>query len=110
MASKDLVRARFNRNDGMPTNKEGFPQTTKAQQYHHLVTLAWELSRRGLRAVVDLPLKTDPVLVVPRTASAVRVMACLHRGTWLYTWGRGSGQRVPVTADDAADRVWEVAQ
>ncbi|MGW4637808.1 hypothetical protein ACWEN6_04725 [Sphaerisporangium sp. NPDC004334] len=58
----------------------------REQQYYHLVRPAWSLNRRGLRAAVELPLKTEPVVVVPRTAtSALRVMACSVRGIWVYT-------------------------
>ncbi|MEU9888246.1 hypothetical protein [Sphaerisporangium sp. NPDC051011] len=80
----------------------------KEQQYYHLVRLAWNLNRRGLRVAVDLPLKTEPVLVVPRTTGALRVMAFNAKGTWVYTWGQGPDQRVRVLADDAPDRIWEL--
>ncbi|MFC7386292.1 hypothetical protein [Sphaerisporangium rhizosphaerae] len=76
-----------------------------------MVRLAWNLNRRGLRAAVDLPLKTEPVLMVTRTATAsLRVMAYCAKGTWVYTWGRGRDQQVRALADDAAERIWEVAQ
>ncbi|MEV6983615.1 hypothetical protein AB0M95_20495 [Sphaerisporangium sp. NPDC051017] len=94
----------------MVTAKKGSPRTTGEQRFYHLVRLAWALNRRGLRAVVDLPLKSEPVLVVPREGGVLRVMAFSHKGAWVYTWGRGQGQRVQVSADDAADRIWEVAQ
>ncbi|WP_181870954.1 hypothetical protein [Sphaerisporangium album] len=82
----------------------------REEQYRHLVRLAWSLNKRGLRAVVDLPLKSDPVLLLPRTGSPLRVMALARRGTWTFTWGRGRDQRVAAPADEAADRIWEVAQ
>jgi hypothetical protein len=82
----------------------------REEQYMRLVRLAWDLHRRGLRAVVDLPLKMEPVLVVSRTAGSLRVMALSHKGNWVFTWGRGRGQRVRALADDAAERIWEVAQ
>ncbi|MEO3808329.1 hypothetical protein ABGB17_04935 [Sphaerisporangium sp. B11E5] len=97
--------------------KSGTPSTTvrlsgaeREQQYHHLVRLAWSLNRRGLRTSIDLPLRSEPVLLVQRMSSPLRVMAFSSKGRWVYTWGRGDGQRVWVLSDDAADRVWEAAQ
>ncbi|WP_214409700.1 hypothetical protein [Sphaerisporangium fuscum] len=80
------------------------------QQFIHLVRLAWELRLRGLGAAVELKVKKEPVLLVPRSSAALRVMAVSRKGMWFFTWGRGEGQRVRALAEDAAERVWEVAQ
>ncbi|GII67504.1 hypothetical protein Skr01_75890 [Sphaerisporangium krabiense] len=93
-----------------PSRARQGPQAAKEQQYRHLVRLGWELNKRGVRAVVDLPSKGEPVLMVPREPGVLRIMAFAHKGAWLYTWGRGRAQRVPVVADDAAERIWEVAR
>jgi hypothetical protein len=79
-------------------------------QFIHLVRLAWDLRARGLGTAVDVPIKKDPVLVIPRASGPLRVMALARKGTWFFTWGRGEDQRVRALADNAADRVWELAQ
>ncbi|MFC6082823.1 hypothetical protein [Sphaerisporangium aureirubrum] len=111
MTSQDLVRGRSKRNSAAPATTASVSRTMREQQYLYLVRLAWSLYRRGLRVTVDLSLKSEPVLIAPRTgAASLRVMVCRTKGIWIYTWGRGDSQRVRVLADDAADRIWEVAQ
>lgn len=85
-------------------------KTAGQQQYVHLVRLAWDLNRLNVRTLVDLPLKKEPVLLIPREPGPLRVMALSRKGTWYFTWGRGEEQRVRALADDAVMRVWEIAQ
>jgi hypothetical protein len=80
------------------------------QQFTHLMRLAWDLRKLGLRTMVDLPPRTEPVLVIPRAAGALKVMAVHRKGAWVFTWGRGRDQGVRALVDGAADRIWEVAQ
>ncbi|MEV7964998.1 hypothetical protein AB0O34_03325 [Sphaerisporangium sp. NPDC088356] len=80
------------------------------QQFIHLVRLAWDLHKRGLSAAVDLPRRQEPTLLVSRVPGPLRVMAVAKGGRWFFTWGRGRKQRVRALADDAADRIWEVAR
>jgi hypothetical protein len=82
----------------------------KEEQFVHLVRLAWDLNKRGVNTAVDLPIKKEPVLLVPRASGPLRVMALLRKETWFFTWGRGHDQRVRALAGDAADRIWEVIQ
>ncbi|GGK98558.1 hypothetical protein Sme01_62290 [Sphaerisporangium melleum] len=79
-------------------------------QYIHLVRLAWDLHRRGLGAAVELASGLEPVLLVHRPNDALRVMALAREGTWFFTWGRGRDHRVRALANDAAERIWEVAR
>ncbi|MBB4704760.1 hypothetical protein BJ982_006304 [Sphaerisporangium siamense] len=37
-------------------------------------------------------------------------MAFTRKGAWTYTWGRGRAQKVTAPADEAADRIWGLAQ
>ncbi|MGW4641521.1 hypothetical protein ACWEN6_23575 [Sphaerisporangium sp. NPDC004334] len=84
--------------------------TPQEQQFIHLVRLAWDLRKRGLGAAIELPSRDQPVLLLARTPGPVRVMAVALDGRWFFTWGRGRARRIRALADDAADRVWEVAQ
>jgi hypothetical protein len=110
MTAQNDGRRRSRRNAAKPLTGQRVVRTVREQQYFHLVRLAWNLNRRGLRTAVELPLKTEPVLVVPREPGALRIMAFSQGGTWVYTWRRGRDHQVRVLADDAADRIWEVAQ
>ncbi|MEU8054621.1 hypothetical protein [Microbispora bryophytorum] len=79
-------------------------------QFIHLVRLAWDLHMRGVSAAVDLPKSKEPTLVLPRTVDTIKIMALLQNGQWFFTWGRGREQRVSAMAEEAAERVWELAQ
>jgi hypothetical protein len=80
------------------------------EQFIHLVRLAWDLRRRGLRSLIDLPTGAEPALLVSRMSTPLRVMVLARDGTWFFTWGRGRAQKVKALAEDAPDRVWEAAQ
>ena len=110
MTGQDL-RSRRNRPDSDAPGKAGrVTRGMREQQLLHLVRVAWDLNKRGVPTAVDLPLKKEPVLAVPRVTGPLRVMALSQNGTWYFTWGRGEGHRVRALSDDAADRIWEAAQ
>lgn len=79
-------------------------------QFVHLVRLAWDLHMRGVSAAVDLPKSKEPTLVIPRTADSIKIMALCQHGQWFFTWGRGRDQRVSALDQEAAERIWELAQ
>lgn len=82
----------------------------KQEQFIHLVRLAWDLHKRGLNGAVDLSRGKEPVLLLYRVPAPLTVMASFQEGRWFFTWGRGRDQRTRALAEDAAERVWEVAQ
>jgi hypothetical protein len=84
--------------------------TREEEQFIHLVRLAWDLRMLGLATTVELRIRKEPVLLVPRAAGPLKVMALKIRKTWHFTWGRGKDQRVRALSSDAVTRVWEMAR
>ncbi|MFI6512866.1 hypothetical protein ACIBCT_35140 [Streptosporangium sp. NPDC050855] len=58
---------------------------------------------------MELPLKKDPRLAVMLPVETLRVYAMLFSGQWFFSWGRGHMQRIDALADNAAQKIYEVA-
>ena len=85
-------------------------RSIRADQVKYLTWLAWELNRRGLGTVINLPAKHEFTLLLPRTSDPVKIMANNINEVWFFTWGRGNGHRIRVKDPDVVERVWELTQ
>lgn len=72
-------------------------------QFIHLVRLAWDLRMLRMSSAVELPHTDDPVLLVGKRQTLLKVRALRHGGHWFFVWGRGEGKRVPAYDERAPE-------
>ncbi|MET8051013.1 hypothetical protein ABZU75_25765 [Streptosporangium sp. NPDC005286] len=77
-------------------------------RFIHLVRLAWDLRYLGVATRVELPVTSEPCVVVGE-AGSVRVTTLFQHGVWVFTWGRGRTQRVDAFNEDAARCILKAA-
>ncbi|MFI6454211.1 hypothetical protein ACIBF6_21935 [Streptosporangium amethystogenes] len=78
-------------------------------RFIHLVRLAWDLRYLGVATRVELPVTSEPCVVVGGEERSVRVTTLFQHGVWIFIWGRGRTQRVDALDEDAARRILKAA-
>lgn len=79
-------------------------------QFIHLVRLAWDLRDLGVASVVRVPRDGEPSVEVLAPLGLVRVRAGRRGRTWVFTWGRSHARQVRAMAEDASERIAQVAR
>jgi hypothetical protein len=79
-------------------------------RFIHLVRLAWDLRVMHVASSVALPTGEEPTLLINTATRSLKVRAAQKKGTWFFTWGRGSGQRVEALDEEAAQLIQEAVQ
>lgn len=102
---RDLGAVLITRDEPGGDRMTAVPLSDAQQAYLFLVRLAWDLRELGLGSLLDLPVRSEPAVVIHQASTRLKVTVIQRKQVWFFTWGHGRKQSAWVGAEGVASHI-----